>query len=323
VTSRTTRIWRFLFIGVVAALLAAGCGANQEPLAPGDYEFSLSHQLRSRSYLLHVPPPIEGDAARPLVIMLHGGTGTAAGAAALYGWPAKSDAEGFLVAFPDGVGRTWNAEHCCGPSYRQDVDDVGFIASVIDDIAKRADVDRRRIFATGMSNGAMMSYRLAAERADLFAAIGPVAGSIGGQVDANSPMQVIQHPDAPVAVIIFHGKQDMRVKYDGGETVSNISPGRIDLSVADAVNFWVSRNETSATPTVETNDTGHVTHSRYAAANGYGDVELYAISDQGHAWPGGLAPSIGGIEIGDPPSTEVSATDKIWAFFAAHPKPNP
>jgi len=271
---------------------------------------------------LHVPPQVAGEGALPLVVMLHGGTGTGAGAAELYGWPAKSDVEGFLVAFPDGIGRTWNAEHCCGPSYRQDVDDVGFIEKLIDDIAKRADVDRRRVFATGMSNGAMMSYRLAAERAELFAAIGPVAGAIGGQADIESPLQVIRQPGQPVPVIIFHGKQDMRVKYDGGETVSSISPGRIDLAVADAVNFWVQANGANTTPTVETNDTGHVTHSRYPADAGYADVELYAISDQGHAWPGGLAPSIGGVEIGDPPSLEVSATDEIWEFFAAHPKPD-
>ncbi len=296
---------------------------NSEPLAPGDHEFSLSHQFRERTYLLHVPPQVAGEGALPLVIMLHGGTGTGAGAAELYGWPAKSDEAGFLVAFPDGVGRTWNAEHCCGPSHRQEVDDVGFIAKLIDDIAKRVDVDRRRVFATGMSNGAMMSYRLAAERPDLFAAIGPVAGAIGGQSDAGAPLQVIQQPGQPVAVIIFHGQQDMRVKYDGGETVSSISPGRIDLAVADAVSFWVQANGANATPTVETNDTGHVTHSRYASSDGYGDVELYAISDQGHAWPGGLAPSIGGFEIGDPPSMEVSATDEIWAFFTKHPKPNP
>jgi polyhydroxybutyrate depolymerase len=313
---------RRLVLAAVGALAVAGCQTTPK-LHPGDFDFSIAFQEIERTYKLHVPPQLDVSRALPLVIMLHGGMGTADGAAAWYGWNEQSDLAGFLVAYPQGVDRTWNAEHCCGAARRDGMDDVGFILAVIADIQARAPVDPRRIFATGMSNGAMMSYRLAAERPDIFAAIGPVAGAIGGQANASSPLQVIPTPSQPVAVMIFHGMADQNVLYEGGETVSGLTPGRIDLSVDDAVAFWVQADGAAATPVDSANETGHVLRRAHAAADGYGDVVRYAIVGQGHAWPGGLAPSVGPIPIGDPPSQEISATAALWEFFASHPKPQP
>jgi len=311
-----------LGFAVISAFAVAGCQTAPK-LHPGDFDFSVAFQDLDRAYKLHVPPQFDSQGFMPLVIMLHGGLGTADGAAALYGWNEQSDSAGFLVAYPQGFDRTWNAEHCCGAAYRNGVDDVGFILAMIADIQARAPVDSRRIFATGMSNGAMMAYRLAAERPDIFAAIGPVAGAIGGKANASAPLQVIPTSGQPVAVMIFHGTDDQHVLYEGGETVAGLMAGRIDLSVDDAVDFWVQANGANSTPVESANATGHVLRRSYSAPDGYGDVVRYAIVGQGHAWPGGEAPSIGPIPVGDPPSDEISATATLWEFFATHPKPQP
>lgn len=298
----------------------AGCQTTPR-LQPGDFDFGLSFQDLERTYKLHVPPQPAIARALPLVIMLHGGMGTANGAATWYGWNEQSDQSGFLVAYPQGVSDTWNAEHCCGGAYRDGVDDVGFLVAVIADVQSRTPVDSRRVYVTGMSNGGMMAYRIAAERPDLIAAIGPVAGAIGGQANASSPLQIIPTPAAPVPVMIFHGTADQNVLYDGGETVAGLVEGRIDLSVDEAVSFWVQANDADTTPTDTSNESGNVLRRAYAGKDGYGDVIRYAIVGQGHAWPGGLTPSVGPIPIGDPPSTEISATATLWEFFASHPKP--
>ncbi len=174
-------------------------------LVPGDHGLQLVHAGRVRSYTLHVPTGL--DAGRPLAMVLafHGGLGTAAYMPALTGFSRTADREGFLVAYPNGSGAledrlfTWNGGTCCGYSSRENVDDVGFVRAVIDDIAAHFPLDPRRIYATGISNGGILSYRLACELSDRIAAIGPVAGT------QNFPGCA---PSAPVAVVHFHGTAD-------------------------------------------------------------------------------------------------------------------
>ena len=327
------RVWAAAALGI----LLAGCN-SQLPVAPqltnqadssavarpsnvraGDYNGALEFGGVGRTFILHVPTNHDGRTALPLVVMLHGGFGSAVNAARDYGWPAKADAEGFYAVFPDGLGtvQTWNAEHCCGFALRNNVDDVGFIRAMIGGLGRLLPIDSKRVFATGMSNGAMFSYRLGAEASDLFAAIAPVEGTIGGQIDASSPVVQIPTPKGPMPVIIFHGTADMSVLYNGGPSQSIVAEGRIDLSVAEAVQFWVSANNTATTPTTETSASGNVIKDTYAAAGTRADIVLYTIVGQGHAWAGGLKP----FPAADPPSTEISATDAIWAFFKNHPKP--
>lgn len=318
--SRIGEVGMKRYVLLVACLAASG-GCLPGPGTGPDESLSIDYGGLNRHYQLHIPSGHDPTVATPLVIMLHGATGTAVGAAMWYGWNEQSDVSGFLVAYPQGVDNTWNAEHCCGGAFQDGVDDVGFIVSMIADIESRAAVDRRRIFVTGMSNGAMMAYRLAAERPDVFAAVGAVAGSIGGQASASAPLQVIPTPPSPVAVMMFHGTDDQHVLYNGGETVSGLMRGRIDLSVDDAVRFWVQANGANPNADDSANATGHVLRRSHASSDGYGDVVRYAVVGQGHAWPGGSQPNIGPYYVGDRPSTEISATATLWAFFSSHPKP--
>jgi len=124
-------------------------------------------------------------------------------------------------------------------------------------------------------------------------------------------------PASPVAVMVFHGSEDKHVLYGGGETVAGFVRGRIDMSVAESVQFWVNANGATPTGVIEPNAAGDVIKETHAAQGNYADVILYTIVGQGHAWPGVKKPRF----VADDPSFSISATDELWAFFAAHPKP--
>jgi len=269
-----------------------------------------------RTYLLHLPAGRASASGLPLVVVYHGGGGNGRNAARMSGMDAKADRAGFVVAYPNGTGPalanallTWNAWLCCGTALDRRADDVGFTRAMVEAIARDQGIDRRRVYATGMSNGAMMAYRVACEAADVFAAIAPVAGA----QDTDDC-----RPSAPVSVIAFHGTADHHVKYDGGAPdVSLDRHPRADKSVATTIAFWAWRDRCATPPARSRN--GHVLHETYTCESPRTGVELYAIDGQGHAWPGGTA----GLRAGnvDLPTSEISATDLMWDFFARHPKP--
>jgi polyhydroxybutyrate depolymerase len=184
------------------------------------------------------------------------------------------------------------------------VDDVAFIRAMVQKIDRDFGIDRSRIYATGMSNGAMMSYRLGCEAADLFAAIGPVAGAL------NIPCR----PSDEVAVIIFHGTEDLHVPYEGGTGPKSLVE-RVDRPVSHAVSTWSAANGCSR----ETRKTtrGSVIKQSWTGCREGTEVTLYTIEGGGHSWPGGVEPR---RSWADPPTQEISASEELWKFFAAHPK---
>lgn len=165
---------------LLAAVLAfAGCSGGTR-LAAGFGNGNSVHTLdvdgAGRSYRLYKPVGLPSSA--PLVVMLHGGFGSAKQAERSYGWDELADSEKFLVAYPDGYHRAWNANGggCCGRPAREGVDDIGFVRAVVADIANNVSIDPARVYVTGMSNGAIMSYTLACNTS-IFAAIGVVSGT--------------------------------------------------------------------------------------------------------------------------------------------------
>jgi len=162
-----TASFRASFIALIAVghCLASAASADRKLLPPGDYARPLNHKRLARSYVLHLPPAAANAAPLPLVIAFHGGGGNAAGFQKYAGLDAVADRESFAVVYPNGTGHpllpgrllTWNAGRCCGWALDNKVDDVGFTLRVIDSVAQLAHIDRRRIYATGHSNGAMMS----------------------------------------------------------------------------------------------------------------------------------------------------------------------
>ncbi len=317
---KTMHRWFFVFVGLLVVLVGLqNCISlvHSQPSAPEDSQGELSFEGRTRTYILHVPPSYTGQEPWPLVIFLHGGGGNAQGAASTYGLSAEADQEGFIVVYPNGTGvlrdrvLTWNAGHCCGYALENLVNDVGFIRALIDKLQSQLNIDSKRIYATGHSNGAMMAYRLGAELSDVLAAIAPVAGTIGGRVSAASPLVIIPEPSEPVAVVAFHGKLDSHVPYDGGHGPGT-SGERIDLSVNQSMLFWVAANRCSPVPEREVSRSGNIIKETYSHCANNADVVLYTVVNGGHAWPGATR--------GERPTQEISATKLLWDFFEQHPK---
>jgi polyhydroxybutyrate depolymerase len=299
----------------IGAVLLAGCQfpfSTKSPLvATTLVERTVEVGGMKRSYLLYVPEKIKDAPAVPVVLVFHGGLGRPENMPATTGFTALADAEGFAVAYPRGTSRvegveldTWNGGLCCGWAQANNVDDVGFIRTLLDDLSGVVAVNPHRIFATGLSNGAIFSYRLACEMADRIAAIGPVSGT----------QNVAEcHPSQPVSVIHFHGTADRMVPLEGGygHGVSGFS----FAPVADSENFWAQADR--CPENAEREQTGSILHEVHAPCAAGTAVELYIIADGPHGWPGGMAYAPGA----DDPSKAIDATAVMWEFFKAHPKP--
>jgi polyhydroxybutyrate depolymerase len=292
---------------VVALLLLAGC-ARGEPAAK-DHAILLHHRGLERIAILHAPP---GRPAAPLpaVLVLHGSGTSSDDAMERTAFSAKADREGFLAVYPEGTGPlrrrllTWNAANCCGYAHEQEVDDVGFLALLVDTLVARYGADPRRIYVAGLSNGAMMAYRAACRLADRVAAVGAVAGAFN-ETDCR--------PSHPVGVAIVHGTADRHILYQGGrpEVAYDRRP-RIDRPAAETVAFWAAHNGCPARP--RTTTVGEVRHDLYTRCQGGAEVAVFTITGGTHSWPGGGR----GGALGEEPSRAMSATDALWDFFRRH-----
>jgi len=252
------------------------------------------------------PASLASSVPVPLVVMLHGGFGSGSQAESTYGWDQKADAEHFVVAYPDGVDRAWNVGgDCCGVPAKTGVDDVAFIVAAVDAIRRDLPVDPRRIYATGISNGGMLAYRLACDTS-VFAAIGPDSATMQG--GCPSP--------APVSVIHIHGTADHNIPYTGGP---GDGPGHINgPAVPDVVATW---RQIDGCGSAQVSTADPVTVSVADCPSGR-TVALITIAGAGHQWPGGPPRTAAERLLHlDPPSDALNATDTIWRFFNAHPKP--
>jgi poly(3-hydroxybutyrate) depolymerase len=271
---------------------------------------ALSWQGATRSYLLRVPPK-PADAALPLVIALHGAGESAGGFAEETHLAAAGDAMGMMVAFPAGTERapgreTFNAQICCGDAVGEQVDDVGFVGALIDDIAAHHPLDRSRVYATGMSNGGMLVHQLAARHPEWFAAVAPVSATIGGMT-RDGHTYIIPMANRPVPMLIIHGKRDGLVLYDGGSSPNLSFPYRWKMSAPDALSFWAAVDGCAGAAEISEPVPGTLSLTRYAGCNEGSEVALVTIADGEHAWPGDIFPAASGKR---------SAAAEILAFFA-------
>jgi polyhydroxybutyrate depolymerase len=301
-------VWlRRAVISLVAMCTAAHAGST-------DRRIDVRGQFRT--YSLYVPASVNESKPAPLVIALHGGLGQGRTMAALSGFSQLADREGFLVAYPDGLRRHWRDGRTMPQGMvADDADDVGFISALIDDAAKLHPVDPKRVFATGISNGAIFSNYLALKLSDRIAAIAPVAGGIATEVAADF------HPAAPVSVLIINGRDDPLVPYSGGAVAK--THGRI-VSTDRALHLWLDVDDLRGEPRVrnvaakKSNDCTE----QWQSWNGGRDgtvVTLISLEGGGHTWPGGkpyLPRAIVGAVC-----PELDATRTIWEFFKLHPKP--
>jgi polyhydroxybutyrate depolymerase len=295
---------------LLAALMSAGTA--RAPLDPGDHPLSLRHDGRTRRYVVHVPLAAASGRALPVLLSFHGAGGTPAAHQRFTRTDPLADREGFFVVYPEGTasGRllTWNAGTCCGPEVAGRVDDVGFALAVVDDLASRVAVDRKRLYATGMSNGGMMAHRLAAEASTRIAAIAPIAGGLVYPTFA---------PARPVPVLHIHSLDDPIALYRGGlrgrlSGVESMNP-KVDRMMAR----WAAADGCRSGPEVsaERRDArGHTARLlTWSGCAGGSEVGLWQLTGAGHVWPG--QPGRGPGPLGTP-TTVIDANAEIWKFVS-------
>ena len=315
-----TRRLPILATSVLLLLIPIVHAFSQSALRMGDHTFSIRHGGRNRTYIVHMPT---GSGPLPVMIAYHGGGGEASGFKTYAGLDAIADREHFIVVYPNGTGilpnrlLTFNGGGCCGFAKERNIDDVGFTMAVIEDLAKKTQIDRSRVYATGHSNGAIMAYRLAAERADQIAAIAPIAGAMS--VTSFSPSR-------PVAVMHVHSVDDPRALYEGG--LGPPFPGTNNREthqpVQKGLDQWVRAGGCTPTPsTAETRrgraGTKEATHTAtklvWSGCNGGIEIVHWKLTGAGHGWPGherdGLAEAIVG-----PHTSIVDAAEEAWKFVS-------
>ncbi len=275
-------------------------------LAAGDYEFAVNVNGDKRPYLVHIPTQSQAGQALPMVLALHGGLGSMHVQASerFYHQVSAAEKYGYIVVFPNGYSRlpggkfaTWNAGLCCGAAVKKQSDDVAVIRAIIEDMQQRAQVDAKRIFVDGMSNGGMMSYRLACELSGTVSAIAAVAGT-----DNTQRCQ----PAKPVAVLHIHAKDDDHVPFEGGKGQQSMADVSFN-SVPATIQKWVEINQANpqAERILEVPGAYCEIHR-----GGLATVQLCVTETGGHSWPGGSKPR--GGQAG---SSAISANDVIWQFF--------
>ena len=303
-------------IATLLMLCGATAVAAAEQFGPGDHTLSLAVGGLQRSAVVHVPPLYDRAVPMPVMLAFHGGGANADNMVRFSGLNEKADEAGFIAVYPNGTGRlsrmlTFNGGNCCGQAAANGVDDVEFTRRLLDDVANACTIDPKRVFATGMSNGGIMAYRLASELSDRIAAIAPVGGPMGTKGC---------RPGRPVSVIHFHGTDDAFAPFQGGRGrgLSGTSFFSVDHSIA----AWVEADGCGPTPVTirlpDTTDDGTaVTRTTYGQGKDGAEVVLIVIEGGGHTWPGreSRLASLGKS------TRDISANDLMWSFFQRHPLP--
>jgi len=292
-------------------------------MRPGDHTLELTLNGLKRHYVVHVPAAYDGKDPVPVVIMFHGGGGKARGAMQETNWSAKADKENFLAVYPEGVPRdparrgsfvanpqSWNdgSARTILAAAQQNIDDVGFVSAMLDDLNSKFRIDPHRLYATGFSNGASMTFRAGRELSARLAAIAPVAGS--DWLDQPAPAQ-------PLSLLYVTGTADPLNPLEGGDITLGGKPAGKKPPVREFIRKWVQM--LGCVPEPKTiHDRDGVKGLVYTSCHKNTEVTFYTIAGMGHFWPGGMS-HLPEHVIGKS-SDKINATDVIWEFFRKHPK---
>lgn len=307
-------IYPFALLAV--AFFFIGCSKRTGNEPGKEYRFSSSIVVdgRARSYIINLPPNYYESSNFSVVIAMHGGGGNAEQFETSSKLTEKANASGFIVVYPDGVRstgllalRTWNAGTCCSYASDNNIDDVKFISDLIDNLISEYKINPKKIYATGHSNGGMLSYRLACQLSNKIAAFAPNAAT----------MVVTQPcvPARPVPILHMHSIHDQNVPYTGGV---GIGPSNIHNPPLDSVmRVLQTKNQCNQPAQVIANNSGFTLLKWTDCLNNV-SVHLYLTKDGGHSWPGG---SPGGGPNSDQPSVAINANDLMWEFFQQYQLP--
>ena len=275
-----------------------------------------------RSYRIHIPENLSINNEPSLLFVLHGGGGDAEGMELLVtqgGFNKISDENNLIVVYPNGYEKNWNdGRNKNDSSHQENIDDVGFISQIIDDLIQEFNIDQNKVYCTGISNGAMMSYRLSLDISEKIAAIAPVAGSI--------PVEIFPEETGgiPVSICIIFGTSDPLVPFEGGIVGTKNNPRGTVISVPKSIDYWVNRNNCDKTPdsinlpNENIFDLCRVRKDTYANGTNGTEVVFFEIARGGHTWPGGPQ-YLPKILVGRT-CYDIDANTVIWDFFINHPK---
>lgn len=267
-----------------------------------------------RSYLIYLPSSYQKDKPAPLLLALHGKTSNGQRMAVLTGFNARAERHGFVVVYPEGIDRQWNYLHGIS-GYREEPRDSDFLLEIVDAVTNEYNIDNRRVFVTGISNGGFMAQRLACYAPKKFAAFASVAA--GGY----GAMSVECKNDVPVSMLYVHGTADTKVPWKGlGIQDDKGNRQLVTMSLANSVKFWSGRNRCS--PTVVSREITPLSNSPATRVKvlssgqcpGGAEIVLYAVIGGGHNWPG--AADIIPASIAGRVNMDIHASDVIWSFFS-------
>ena len=311
-----------VLLSTAAAASAQTAQPSGDRLAPGDREIAIEFGGRHRIALVHLPPAAAGDAPLPVLFAFHGGGGNAEAHRAWTDLDATADRAEILVLYPEGSGRyferkllTWNAGACCGYAARESVDDVGASLALLEELARRTPVDATRVYASGLSNGSMMAFRLGHDAGDRIAGIATVAG-----VALPTPFA----PRRPMPIIHFHSVDDPRALYAGG--LGPLLPFLTRVfhpPVEDTLHTWArfdgcpdeARVVERRSGRAGSGDASHTaTLLVYDRCASGAEVELWKLTGAGHVWPG-AGPRYSERLLG-PPTQVIDANELLWRFLS-------
>lgn len=280
---------------------------------------------RSRSWIVYAPSTYDPAQPTPVVVLLHGRPGNSGGMALMTGMNDVAENHNFIVVYPDGIDNEWNAQFdlsardisLSGRRSTLPQDDVGFLQTLMSDIAIDFNIDRSRLYLGGFSNGGFMTYRMACSAGDTFAAFAAVSGNLYTELGDYC------RRSNPTPLLIMHGTADPSVPYEGvlfRNAEQGADPIRISYGIQDTLTTFARRNGCSltgqTTTYAERGDSPGTSVVRFVpnTCSSGADLVLYAINGGGHTWPGHPRPQ---QEMGDT-NMDMDAGDVIWEFFSAH-----
>ncbi len=291
------------------------------------------HKIKSdnleRNFHYYIPQKKKEN--RALVFVIHGGGGASRSMAKLVGEDIfkLSEKFNFILVFPNAYKNHWNdgRDNQNHESHRLNINDVKFFDSMITWFTVKYKIDSNKIFATGISNGGFMSYRLALQRPEIFAAIAPVSTSM------TVFLKKLPLPSTPVPLCILRGTADPVIPWNGGEIKIGFNiMGKYRttkksfgfcISSDSVINHWKKINNTKLISSSKLNkihpeDNNEITLEKYSGSSPRSDIHRYIIKNGGHSWPGGF-PSTNKFIIGKT-TTNINATEIIMKFFSTHGK---
>lgn len=304
-----------IMIAALVLLLSANAVLADAKLAKRE----MSVEGEKRSYYIRYPQTLDSQSRFPLVIVLHGG-GKRDGdeTAEMTGFAKMTDREKFIAVFPNGIKSKWHDGRL--PKRKQETylenseNDITFIKDLVAYMVKYEQVDASRVYLTGISNGGMMTMRMACEASELFAAVAPVI--------AGMPVEIVESckPKAPVSFLLMNGTEDPMVPWQGGEVHAFFKDRGKVLSGEETFNFWREKNaclkkadtdETLANK--NTDDKSVITRKTYSCPNNI-NMEFHVVRGGGHTMPGSDIPNRKRI-LGQK-NLDADGAELIWNFFA-------